>query len=98
MSCAVTYNLFRHRRDPAILCAVPNDKPVPAFISGGAWLFERVIQAGGEPVDSFEPALAEIAGNMNGFYLFLAIERAFDKPFLSVTNLRDMQLTERLAA
>jgi hypothetical protein len=98
MSGAVTYNLFRHRRDPAILCAVPNDKPVPAFISRSAWSFERVIRAGGEPVDSFEPALAEIAGNLNGFYLFLALGRAFDKPFLSVISVRDLQLAELLAA
>jgi hypothetical protein len=46
MSGAVTYNIFRHGADPAILCAVPNDKSVPSFVAGPTWSFERAIPVG----------------------------------------------------
>jgi len=31
------YNLFRHKLTPDLLCAVPQDCPVPGFIEGSAW-------------------------------------------------------------
>ena len=33
------YNLFRHKLTPDLLCAVPEDCPVPRFIEGSAWRF-----------------------------------------------------------
>src|SRR3954464_4072581 len=54
----ITYNPFRHGVDPAILCAVPNDRPVPAFITGPAWCFESTIPVDQEPAESFRPKLA----------------------------------------
>jgi len=98
MSGTVTYNLFRQGRDPAILCAVPNDKPVPAFIRGRAWSFERVIEVGRDSVEGFEPELATTAGDLNGFYLFLAFGRAFDAPMLSIVSSRDSQPAQAMAA
>jgi len=82
MSGAVTYNLFRHGIDPAILCAVPNDKPVPTFIVGPAWCFEKTVRIDEPPAESFRPTLATVAANLNGFYLFLAFRRAFHDPWL----------------
>jgi hypothetical protein len=82
MAGAFTYNVFQHGRDPAILCAVPNDKPVPAFISGPAWSFERAIPVGQDPSEGFRPKLAVTAESLNGFYLFLAFRRAFHDPWI----------------
>jgi hypothetical protein len=98
MSGTVTYNLFRQGRDPAILCAVPNDKPVPAFIRGRAWSFERVIEVGGDSVEGFEPGLATAAADLNGFYLFLAFGRAFDESMHSIVGSRDLRPVEAIAA
>jgi hypothetical protein len=81
MAGTVTYNVFQHGRDPAILCAVPNDKPVPAFINGPAWAFETAIQVGQSATEGFRPTLAVKAESLNGFYLFLAFGRAFHDPW-----------------
>jgi hypothetical protein len=32
MSGGITYNVVRHGDDPAILCAVPNDRPLPSSL------------------------------------------------------------------
>ena len=74
---ALTYNLFRHGHYPAVLCAVSNDKPVPEFIKGPAWFFEKAIAIGQDVADGFRPELAITAGNLNGLYLLLG----FGKPF-----------------
>jgi hypothetical protein len=98
MDGAITYNLFRHGTDPAIMCAVPNDKPVPAFITGPAWCFERTIPVDQEPADSFRPKLATTAVRFNGFYLYLALARAFHDPWLPTPSSPAPQGPERLAA
>ena len=35
------YNLFRHRAKQELVCAVPEDCAVPAFIAEEAWEFDR---------------------------------------------------------
>jgi hypothetical protein len=82
MSGAVTYNIFRHGDDPAILCAVPNDKPVPSFVVGPAWSFERAIPVEEELTEGFRPKLARAASNLNGFYVCVAFRRAFHDPWI----------------
>jgi hypothetical protein len=72
MDTEVTYNLFRQGRDPAIVCAVPNDKPVPRFIRGPAWIFESTMALGVDSEAGFDPTLAQAAANANGFYLFVS--------------------------
>ena len=37
------YNLFRHKLTPNLLCAVPQDCPVPGFIEGSTWAFAGTI-------------------------------------------------------
>jgi hypothetical protein len=88
MDTEVTYNLFRQGRDPAIVCAVPNDKPVPRFIRGPTWVFESTVALGAEPADGFEPGLAQMAANANGFYLFVASDGAGLAPGVITTEMR----------
>jgi len=33
------YNLFRHKAQPELRCAVPEDQPVPGFVTGELWDF-----------------------------------------------------------
>jgi hypothetical protein len=33
------FNLFRRKREPDLLCAVPQDCPVPGFVEASAWAF-----------------------------------------------------------
>jgi len=86
MAGTVTYNVFQHGRDPAILCAVPNDKPVPAFVSGPAWSFEGSMPVGQDATEGFRPKLATTSESLNGFYLFLAFRRAFHYPWIVAPN------------
>jgi hypothetical protein len=91
MSGTITYNVFRHGGDPAILCVVPNDKPVPAFIAGSAWCFERAIPAGEVLTDGFRPTLAKAAANLNGFYVFLSFRRAFHDPWIAAPSPQEFE-------
>jgi hypothetical protein len=71
------FNLFRHKLKPDLVCAVPEDYPVPGFIDGTTWAFAGKIS---EPTTiplGFESKAAEAGVRFNGFYLFQAspIER-----------------------
>jgi hypothetical protein len=35
----LTYNLFRHKTDTGLYCAVPEDLPVPTFITKEEWVY-----------------------------------------------------------
>jgi hypothetical protein len=65
-----TYNLFRNRQRPDLVCAVPEDRPVPRFLAPGRWRFERALR----PLDitpaGFENRAAQAGVQFNGFYLF----------------------------
>jgi hypothetical protein len=88
MDSEVTYNLFRQGRDPAIVCAVPNDKPVPDFIRGPAWVFESTMELEADPAGGFDATLAQTAANANGFYLFVASDRAGPAREVITTEMR----------
>jgi len=65
-------NVFRRKREPALCCAVPQRRPVPAFIQGGPWDFDGTIT---DPMTiplGFQPKAAVEAMRMLGFYLFQA--------------------------
>lgn len=69
-----TYNLFRRADRDELICAVPEDRPVPSFITGPPWEFvgrvnERVVGALG-----FNREAAEASVQWNGFYLFQLID------------------------
>jgi hypothetical protein len=92
MSAADTYNVFRHGDDPAILCAVPNDKPVPTFVVGPAWSFETAIQVEERMTEGFRAKLAMTASDLNGFYVFLAFSRAFHDPWIVAAKAQQLDL------
>ncbi len=67
------YNLFRNKDLPDIVCAVPEDRPVPDFIRTDRWIFEQPLR----PLDAcplgFHKAAAHVGVRFNGFYLFQVI-------------------------
>jgi hypothetical protein len=64
------YNLFRNKRHPAIICAVPEDRTVPGFITGKAWSFGGKVADRAQQPPGFDQAAAQVAVRFNGFYLF----------------------------
>jgi hypothetical protein len=89
----LTYNVFRARgRD--VLCAVPEDRPVPRFVSGDPWEFAGRIEE-----DAINlPRAAKVAVAFNGFYIFHPFEGPKPKKAEiaapSAASLRTQQGTE----
>jgi hypothetical protein len=65
-----TYNLFRNRQRPDLLCAVPEHHPVPSFLIREDWLFDRPLHAAETAPAGFEDRAATAGVRFNGFYLF----------------------------
>jgi len=63
------YNVFRSR-DSDQFCAVPEDRPVPAFVVGRVWEFTGTL---GD--DARLPRATKVAIRSNGFYIFRPFER-----------------------
>lgn len=63
-----SYNLFRTRPRPELLCAVPEDRPVPGFLDSDEWGLSRL-----QPLDKYPPGFenraAQVGVRFNGFYL-----------------------------
>ena len=86
------YNVFRYGPGPDLLCAVPEDRPVPTFLDGAIWNYAETLRACSMPPPGFLPAEAELGVRLNGFYLFqktggkAARESAgFERPVGSMT-------------
>ena len=62
------YNLFRHKRIPDLHCAVPEDRPVPNFITTKSWGFASTSNSAASR--EFDRTAAELGVRLNGFYLF----------------------------
>jgi hypothetical protein len=74
-----TFNLFRHKLKPDLVCAVPEDYPVPGFLEASTWAFAGKVS---EPTTiplGFKSKAAEAGVRFNGFYLFQASLIARDK-------------------
>lgn len=67
-----TYNLFRNKQRTALLCAVPEHRPVPNFLNPEQWIFERALWASDIGPPGFENRAASVGVRFNGFYLFQA--------------------------
>jgi hypothetical protein len=67
---ACSYNLFRNRQRPELLCAVPEHRPVPSFLAPKDWTFERPRHAAEPAPVGFEARAATVGVRFNGFYLF----------------------------
>jgi len=69
----LSYNVFRSR-EGELSCAVPEDRPVPAFLTGKAWEFTGKIAG-----DSTQlPPATAVATRFNGFYVFRPFETIKD--------------------
>ena len=84
------FNLFRHKLKADLVCAVPEDYPVPAFLDASAWAFAGKVS---EPTTiplGFRSKAAKAGVRFNGFYLFQAsliecgtitVERKSEEPW-----------------
>jgi hypothetical protein len=68
-----TYNLFCREDQDELVCAVPEDQPVPSFITGPPWDFIGRVQESVIGSMGFNHGAAEASVQMNGFYLFQLI-------------------------
>lgn len=71
-----TYNLFRNRCLPDIICAVPEERPVPGFIGSERWAFEQPLHPQEARPRGFDSKAARAGVRFNGFYLFHAVAAA----------------------
>ena len=65
-----TYNLFRRKGRLELVCAVPEDQPVPVFITGVLWEFGGKLENADRDPFAFNHAAAHASVRVNGFYLF----------------------------
>ena len=68
-----SYNLFRSKRLPEIVCAVPEDRPVPDFIDAEGWEFQQPLRPADTRPLGFHESAAHTGVRFNGFYLFYAV-------------------------
>jgi hypothetical protein len=66
------YNLFRNKCLPEIVCAVPEDHPVPHFIDSENWAFDQSLRSVEASPPGFDSLAARTGVRFNGFYLFYA--------------------------
>jgi hypothetical protein len=69
-----TYNLFRRKCRAELVCAIPEDRPVPVFITGALWEFGGKLQNADRDPLAFNQHAAEASVRVNGFYLFQIIK------------------------
>jgi PAS fold len=63
------YNLFRRKGQLDLCCAVPEDRPVPSFVTGERWDFAGTWD-GVVPAPGLNRRAAEFGVRLNGFHLF----------------------------
>lgn len=63
-----------------ILCAVPEDRPVPGFLKAQAWDFGGKLDRPRAILRGFDEHAAEIGVHLNGFYLFQIVAPASHPP------------------
>ena len=92
------FNLFRHETLSDLLCAVPEDCPVPSFVTGSRWTFAgSVTEAAYGSVELNWPGVREDV-RLIGFYLFHSIqdhkklEESLDKVNASSDNILPFRL------
>ncbi|CAO4138165.1 hypothetical protein DHODJN_00505 [Methylorubrum extorquens] len=67
------YNVFCRKRQPALRCAVRQDRPVPSFVQDETWEFGGTVWSE-EPPTGFHPEAAHQAMRLTGYYLFHALQ------------------------
>jgi hypothetical protein len=72
------YNLFQNKERPELICAVPQDRPVPQFLVAERWSFARSLHPEESAPPGFRDRAATTGARFSGFYLF---------HFVSITHL-----------
>jgi hypothetical protein len=75
MNHTITYNLFSSVHDRTIICAIPQDRPVPLFIAGEHWAYDNTVWDAGVLPPGFLPDVAKASSDLNGYYLFYLCRR-----------------------
>ena len=65
-----TFNLFQRRSQADLICAVPEDRGVPSFISAEGWAWCGRVEPHTKPPAGFRPGAAAMGVRFNGFHLF----------------------------
>jgi hypothetical protein len=69
-----SYNVFRSTQPDGLCCAVPEERSVPAFVTGPHWQFDGRVEGADAPL-GFDRAAAVTGVRFNGFYLFASFRR-----------------------
>jgi hypothetical protein len=69
------YNVFRSNRRDGLLCAVPEARSVPAFLTGPRWVFSGKIDREQPTPLGFDARAAAAGVRFNGFHLFADFDR-----------------------
>ena len=72
-----TYNLFCLKDLGGLVCAVPEDRAVPPFLTGARWAFDGKLDGSSERPLGFDRQAAATAVRFNGFYLFQTVDPRF---------------------
>lgn len=64
------FNLFRHKLTPDLLCAVPQDYPVPGFLHASTWSFAGAVGEAAYALAELNWTAAMAGVRLTGFYLF----------------------------
>jgi hypothetical protein len=72
------YNLFRTRAGECLICAVPEGRAVPAFLTGRRWSYKGRLDSARTTPLGFDARAARTGVRFNGFYLFA--DFAKDRP------------------
>ena len=71
-----TYNLFRNKLRPKIICAVPEHSAIPSFINPEDWTFDQVLRPADVTPVGFCNRAAQAGVRFNNYYLFQTTKAA----------------------
>lgn len=66
------YNVFARKDEPAIRCAVVQERPVPTFIQKEGWEFQGTVKPSDPAPAGFRHGRAADGTRIIGFYLFFS--------------------------
>ena len=70
------YNLFRSSGRDGLLCAVPEARSVPSFLTSPRWVFSGKLDGRHAAPLGFDEKAAAAGVRFNGFHLFVDFEGA----------------------
>ncbi len=63
----LTYNLFKHKDELDLYCAVPEDRPVPTFLTADGWEYASSLDI--KTLSDFDPTASRSTTD-NNFFVF----------------------------